>query len=58
MRVQTTSTHSLLWYAILLVLLGAAFVVVLSRSAANVPSTVDSAAASTAPVAAAPAENR
>jgi len=33
-------------------------VVVLSRSAANVPSTVDSAAASTAPVAAAPAENR
>jgi hypothetical protein len=57
MRVQTTSTHSLLWYAILLVLLGAAFVVVLSRSAANVPSTVDSAA-STAPVAAAPAENR
>jgi hypothetical protein len=57
MRAQTASSHSLLWYAILLVLLGAAFVVVLSRSAANESSTVEGAA-STAPVAATPVESR
>lgn len=53
MKIQAASSHSLLWYIILLGMLVAALVVVLSRSAADVPATADSAAI-TAPAAATP----
>jgi hypothetical protein len=59
MKVQTVSSHSLLWYIVLLGMLVVALVVVLSRSAADVPPTVSvDSGASTSPGTAMPSVER